>query len=142
MLNRLPNWLPTFAELLTDLELTAADVPRLARALGVSERTVWRWKRSKAPRMALLSLWWLSRWGHSEWDCEMHNRTQLALGLRDALWREVSALRTVRRFDDGTASGIVGRPGRAANEPDEAAPQPAVLRTRAPWGSDHQRWRG
>jgi hypothetical protein len=142
MLNRLPTWLPTLQELMTDLGLQAGDVPKIARALGVSDRTVWRWKASEAPRMALLSLWWLSRWGHSEWDAEMHNRTQLALGLRDALWREVARLRTARQFGDGLAVGLVGRTQRAANEPDDLAPRPEVLRTRPAWLQLDDRRRG
>jgi hypothetical protein len=89
MLNRLPSDPGSFEELLQDLGLRPSDTPRIARSLGVSETTIWRWKRSGAPRIARLALWWLSREGHSVWDCEMHNRTVLALKTNDALWRRL-----------------------------------------------------
>lgn len=65
MINRLPRWLPTFAELIEDLGLRPETHPAVARALGVSERTIRRWIAGKAPRVARLSLWWLSRYGYS-----------------------------------------------------------------------------
>ncbi|WP_350340384.1 helix-turn-helix domain-containing protein [Roseateles aquae] len=112
MLNRLPSDPGSFRELLSDLGLSAHDTPRIARALGVSERTVWRWFASEAPRVARLSLWWLSRHGHSVWDAEMHNRTQLALTQQAALWREVAKLRQAQlRTPDLRAYGP------PANEP-------------------------
>lgn len=116
MLNRLPTWLPDLQELMTDLGLTTADMPKIASALGVSERTIWRWKGSKAPKTALLSLWWLSRWGHSEWDCEMHNRTKAALELRDSLWREVRKLQDQAKAARLQQLDQVARPGTAAND--------------------------
>lgn len=94
MLNRLPSGTGSFEDLLADLGLSARDTPRIARALGVSERTVWRWKKTQAPRMALLALWWLSRDGHSAWDCEMFNRTQLALAMNDCLVRSLDEAKT------------------------------------------------
>lgn len=142
MLNRLPTWLPSLQELMTDLGLNASDVPKIAKALGVSERTAWRWKAGQAPRMALLSLWWLSRWGHSEWDCEMFNRTQLAIQSRDAVWREVRRLRDAARVTGAGQLGQVGRPRRAANEPDDLAPRPEVLRTRPAWSERRRQARG
>ena len=115
MLNRLPREVPEFAALLSDLGLTAADSARVAKALGVSERTIWRWRRSGAPRIAGLALWWLSRWGHSAWDCEMHNRTTLALQQAEALWRELRRLRGASRESAGHLASI-RRPGHAAND--------------------------
>lgn len=123
MLKHLPEWLPELGELMLDLGLKSADVPDLARTLGVTERTVWNWKRHGAPKMALLSLWWLSRWGHSYWDCEMERRTRLALDQADSLWREVRRLRTLLSLESAEPTRLVGRPGRAANEPDDAASQ-------------------
>lgn len=142
MLNKLPTWLPSLPELMADLGLTAADVPKMAKALGVSERSVWRWKAGEAPKMALLSLWWLSRWGHSLWDCEMHNRTELALAMRDSLWREVRKLQDQARTQQRQLLGQVARPQRAANEPDDLTRPAEVLRARPPGGERLQRRRG
>ncbi|WIT11129.1 hypothetical protein PFX98_19820 [Paucibacter sediminis] len=87
MLNRLPKDPGNLAQLMADLGHPSCA--RIAKALGVSVRTVERWKRGKTPRVALLSLWWLSREGHSVWDCEMSNRTRLAIQTNEALWREL-----------------------------------------------------
>ncbi|MBN8504879.1 MAG: hypothetical protein J0L58_10390 [Burkholderiales bacterium] len=92
MLNRLPVWLPELPELLADLGSPAPA--SVAKALDVSITTVRRWKRTRrAPKTALLALWWLSRWGQSEWDAEMANRTRLAIQTNEALWREIGELR-------------------------------------------------
>ncbi len=142
MLSKLPTWLPTLQELMKDLGLTTADVPKMAQTLGVSERTVWRWKAHGAPKMALLSLWWLSRWGHSLWDSEMANRTALYRGLHDAMFRELRKLRDAASVTGAGQLGQVGRPRRAANEPDDLAPRPEVLRTRATWSERRHQARG
>lgn len=72
MLNRLPKHPPGLDELLADLGHPCPV--SVAKALDVSPSTVRRWKRTRAPKTALLALWWLSRWGQSAWDCEMHQR--------------------------------------------------------------------
>jgi transcriptional regulator with XRE-family HTH domain len=100
MLNRLPKDPPKFADLVRDLG-SPKDLA-ISRALGVSERTVRRWMRGKAPRSAVLSLWWLSQEGHSTWDAEMHNRTCLAIQTNEALWREIGELRAAVAALDGT----------------------------------------
>jgi len=87
MLNRLPKFAGNLPDLLADIGNPKPAA--IAKALDVSERTVQRWMRTGAPRTALLSLWWLSREGHSVWDAEMFNRTQLALATNKALWRLV-----------------------------------------------------
>ena len=52
MLNRIPRRLPPLSDLLADLG--HPDEKAVAKALGVSESTVYRWKRKdKAPRPAL-----------------------------------------------------------------------------------------
>lgn len=86
MLNRLPSDLPSFRELANDIGLKTSDTRAIARALGVSERTIWTWWASDSPRPARLALWWLSRWGHNMWDVEMANRTQLAVATNRILW--------------------------------------------------------
>lgn len=114
MLNRLPRHTPDLHQILAEIgRPSAADV---AQALGVSRRTVERWKRNGAPRIALLALWWLSQEGHSTWDAEMHNRTNLALGTAEALRAEVARLRQAQGLDGAGTAWRVGRPGRAAND--------------------------
>jgi hypothetical protein len=97
MLNRLPKNLPTLADLLADLGNPTPE--SVAKALGVSASTVRRWKRTTAPRTALLALWWLSRWGQSAWDCEMHQRQALR-------WRSAGA----RSLEDATNVVPLRRP--------------------------------
>lgn len=126
MLNRLPRYTGSFAELLDNLGLTLKDAPRIAKALGVSARTIYRWWPDKAPRSALLSLWWLSREGHSTWDSEMANRTALAIGYADALRRELAqargALAALGRIGDfGSANDPA--PDAATNAYSLPAPQ-------------------
>ncbi|WP_165794455.1 helix-turn-helix domain-containing protein [Kinneretia aquatilis] len=79
------------ADLLADIGNPSAH--EIAKKLGVSRRTADRWRTEKAPRIARLALWWLSREGHSVWDCEMATRTQMAIQTNEALWREVRQLR-------------------------------------------------
>ena len=85
MLNRLPRYVPSFADLLADMGSPGRDHRQVARALGVSERTIRRWIAGKAPRVARLSLWWLSRQGYNEWDCEMRRRAYLPAALARAV---------------------------------------------------------
>lgn len=95
MLNRLPKHTRTFQELALELGLNGCSDVELARALGVSPRTIGRWKSGNAPRVALLALWWLSEEGHSTWDSEMHNRTLIAIGLARAQADEIKRLRSL-----------------------------------------------
>lgn len=148
MINRLPSDPGSFQDLLAELGLKSSDAPRIARALGVSETTFWRWKRSGAPKTACLSLWWLSRQGHSEWDSEMHNRTVLALQLNESLWRRIGELST--KVDQVAAqTHDLRRPQPAANEPGaDRAPVGAPLSLRSvgrgvpPTGARAIEWRG
>lgn len=91
MLRKLPRYPGQLADLIADLG--HPNNLQVAKALGVSRRTVERWHKMGAPRTALLSLWWLSREGHSFWDCEMHQRTVMAVQTNAALWTEVRELR-------------------------------------------------
>lgn len=110
MLNRLPSDVPGFRELAEDLGLKTSDTRAIARALGVSERTVWNWWATDSPRTARLALWWLSRPGHNMWDVEMANRTQLAVSTNRILWQ------TLKAYDAGTRyrGNLACRYGEAA----------------------------
>lgn len=94
MLNRLPQDAGDFQGALVAIGCGDWPAARVARALGVSARTVQRWRKSgQAPRIATLAVWWLTPAGHAVWDAEMQTRTQLALVAARALWAEVGRLR-------------------------------------------------
>lgn len=66
----------------------------VARALGVSTRSVRRWiAADAAPVPVLAALFWLTRWGVSSVDAEAHNAATLAAGYVRALKDENAALR-------------------------------------------------
>ena len=84
--------LPTFRQIVADLGAPSASV--VARALGVHTRTVERWQAAdRAPRAALLALYWSTSWGQSELNCELHNRATAYTGHLESLRRENEALR-------------------------------------------------
>ncbi|KQW76583.1 hypothetical protein [Methylibium sp. Root1272] len=110
MLTRLPRQLPAFPDLLADLGNPGAAL--LARALGVTDRTVRRWLvDGNAPRPVLLALFWMTRWGQSEVACEAHNSAVMHAGMVGCLQREIAALR--RELGRVLALGEFG----AANSP-------------------------
>jgi hypothetical protein len=91
MLTRLPRSLPTVDQLLADLGHPA---PRdLAPALGVSERTVWRWHATGWPRCAHLALYFASSWGWSAVECDAHNTLATHQALAKAYLAERDAAR-------------------------------------------------
>lgn len=74
-----------------DLAATPASV---ATALGVSLSTVYRWlAEDSAPRVALLALFWVTRWGLSATDVEAFNLVQVHRGLTQALQDDNRKLR-------------------------------------------------
>lgn len=83
----------------------------IAQALGVSRATVYRWIREdKAPRPVLLSLFWLTRWGRSQLECEAVNDARMAAQLArahqrlaDERLRSISHLLTVGDFGSANA---------------------------------------
>lgn len=111
MLNRLPSGTQSFRELLDSLGIAPAEYPRLARLLGVSVRTVFRWRVSDAPLSVRLALWWITPEGLSTWDAEAFNQAQNAREMAASLARDNEALRgLVRRLE---ATGDFG----SANAP-------------------------
>ena len=62
---QIPKWVPDFSELLAEVGRPHPKV--IAKSLGVTERTIYRWINvpESAPKTALLSLFWLTKWGHS-----------------------------------------------------------------------------
>lgn len=66
----------------------------LARALGVSQRTVSRWiAADSAPTPVLQALFWLTRWGQSSVNADAHNAATMHAAMVGALRREIDVLR-------------------------------------------------
>lgn len=88
MLHRLPKAMPPLGVMVRDI---GNPHPRdLARALGVSPRTVYHWlARDTAPRPVLLSLFWVTRWGQQWLDADLFNEARLQRGLASSLARQM-----------------------------------------------------
>lgn len=87
-----PVALPIWQAILSDL----GDPParRVARALGISVRTVYRWNAAQeAPRCAVLALFWLTRWGRSQVNTQAVNDAAMACSYVATLERELAQVR-------------------------------------------------
>lgn len=85
----LPRHLPALSLMLQDIGNPSA--PAIAKALGVNESTVYRWKaEDKAPRAALLALYYATSWGQSDVNCQAENDAQLYFGYVAALRAELA----------------------------------------------------
>lgn len=80
---KVPRQLPTVSELMDQYSRMTSR--GLATALGVSERTVYRWRMEGGSRIARVAVWWLTWEGHAHWDHEMHQRTVMALQMNEVL---------------------------------------------------------
>lgn len=86
-----PRQLPPLDAIFQDLGQPGAGV--IARALGVSERTVYGWQAAaQAPRPAHLALFWETRWGRSQIEAQAVNGERWARGQVQALERERATL--------------------------------------------------
>lgn len=92
MLHLLPRHTPSLELMLEDL---GNPHPRkLAKALGVSERTVRKWRAQEyAPRPAMLAIYWITRWGQNRVHTEAHNEAQLFRGYVNCVKEENEKLR-------------------------------------------------
>lgn len=109
MIKKMPRRLPTLADMMEDLSATPAEI---SRVLGVSLSTVYRWLAvGNTPRPHLLALYWVTRWGLSELDAELHNRANLYETLSQSLTQQV---RQMER--DLSKLGKIGDYG-SANDP-------------------------
>lgn len=82
---------PGFDTLLDDLP--TRDARRIARHLGVSTRTLARWKADgNPPRLAYIALFWETRWGVATINCEAINEAATAYGLARSLQARVEQL--------------------------------------------------
>lgn len=93
MLFLLPQHVPPLALILEDIGNPSAR--ELARSLGVTERTAYRWKADPdhVPRLVVLALFWLTRWGQSAVDCQARNTATLYAEQARATQRELELTR-------------------------------------------------
>jgi len=91
MKSRAPQKLPCLSQILAIL---GNPHPReIAKLLDVSERTVYGWKRAdRAPRAALLALFWESSYGLETINCDLHNAAMSYKCLSDSLSRKNATL--------------------------------------------------
>lgn len=87
-----PAHLPPFDLMCQDLGLPPA---KIARYLGVTERTLRRWQHRGAPRAAHLALYWESRFGMSALEAERGNLIAHYHALAGMHAREVARLRGI-----------------------------------------------
>ncbi len=105
-----PGSLPIWHTILDDLG--RPPVGRIARVLGVSVRTVYRYNRTgEAPRVVLLALFWLTSWGRSAVHAQAWNDAQVAVSYVASLRRRVDQLEA-----DVSRLAALGQSG-AANDP-------------------------
>jgi hypothetical protein len=75
LLRVIPRQLPGFNDMLRDLETPDAKV---ARALGISVRTLARYKaRDDAPRAVLIAMYWATRWGREDLNTTLQNEASM-----------------------------------------------------------------
>ena len=104
-----PRQLPDLGLILDDLRRPGAAA--IARHLGITENTFYRWQRGEPmPRPAHLALFWETSYGQSVQHCQAVNTAAVYKGLADSLQRENAGLRTriaylerVGRFDTANA---------------------------------------
>lgn len=86
-----PPSVPIWQVILEDL--ANPPVKRVARVLGISERTVYRYHQTgQAPRVVLLALFWLTRWGRSAVHTQATNDAVMAVSLVRGLERRIGEL--------------------------------------------------
>lgn len=91
-IDQAPRSLPMWDVIREDLASPPAH--RIARVLGVGLSTVYRWNAAgRAPRVACLALFWLTRWGRSEIDTRATNDAILAVSLARSLTEDRQRLR-------------------------------------------------
>lgn len=122
MLNRLPTFMPPLAAMVADIGNPAPA--ELAKALGVSTRTVrgWLQEDAAAPRCALLSIFWLTRWGMSQVDCETHNLARMHAGMAALAQQQLKEAQAQHAAEVAELEAKLQRLGRigdfgAANDP-------------------------
>ena len=108
-----PASLPVWHSILEDLGNPHPS--RVARVLGLGTRTIYRYNREGlAPRHVALALYWLTRWGRSQIDCQAVNDCQLAVAYARAVETELHQARTqlahVLALTEAGATGAANSP--------------------------------
>lgn len=82
-----PSSLPYWHTLMDDLCNPRAE--RVARVLGISSRTVYRYNATgNAPKLACLAVFWLTSWGRATVHTQAHNDARMMAGLANSLRAE------------------------------------------------------
>lgn len=105
-----PRALPALSQLLPAL---GHPSPReIARYLDVTERTVFAWKAAdRAPKAALLALFWESDYGLSALDAELHNTAMVHKNHAQSLLRELGILQVrIARLEKMGSFGSANAP--------------------------------
>ena len=116
MIHKTPGQLPPFGLLVDDMPANRAQV---ADYLGCNRRVLGRWvDGGNAPRMAVLSLFWVSRWGMSILDVDGRNLDAIRVRQLDAAEAENGNLRRrIERLENlggfGSANDPLHTPPRA-----------------------------
>lgn len=87
---------PRFAQLpgLVTMLNSIGDDDGVCRLLGVSSRTLARWRKSgRVPRAVMLALFWETPWGASIADCDAINDARIQFSRARVLERENAVLR-------------------------------------------------
>lgn len=104
-----PHALPALSQL---LPILGDPSPReISRYLDVSERTIFAWKAAdRAPKSAILALFWESSYGRATIDAELHNAATAYKLLSDSLSRQnttlaarIARLEKIGSFDSANA---------------------------------------
>ncbi|MDL2337073.1 MAG: helix-turn-helix transcriptional regulator [Pseudomonadota bacterium] len=86
MLNLIPRHTPPLSVLMDDLRIKPRE---MARVFGISERSIYRWMvKDQAPRVVMLSLFWISRWGRGLIAVEEENAARMYAGMASCLLSE------------------------------------------------------
>lgn len=88
----MPKNVPSLRDMLADIGNPKPH--EVAKALKVTERTVWRWlSEDSAPHAAMLAIFWLTRWGVSEIDAAAHNAAIYSAGMARCLQDELDDIK-------------------------------------------------
>lgn len=130
MLFRLPKQLPPLNVLLE--EIGRPTVLELARALDVHERTVRRWVAANdAPKSALLTLFWLTRWGMQWLDADLYNEAQLHFAMNSCQARQIRELKgRLNRVGRLGSFGSANDPAEGVELPRPGDPHPMFVQRR------------
>ena len=119
-----PRLVPIWPQLMEDL--CQPRPTRVARVLGISERTVRRYNSTgHAPRNVCLAVFWLTSWGRSAVNAQAINDAQLAVSYVRALNDRILELEQL--VNHLRSIGHFG----AANEPGLHPPRPSRPRALA-----------